>query len=144
MKYYSEITKKNYNSEKECLEAEKQHALKSNEESKKQTELSIRKKQLAKAIEEADEKVTQANKEYNVAKAEAKKVAQEADKKIDEIFTDAENKIKEAEQEKFKLIQKWNEEFGTYNKTYTGQKALEEYERVTSRFFNDFFKHFWF
>lgn len=143
MKYYSEITKKNYNSEKECLEAEKQYALKSNEESKKQTQLSIRKKQLAKAIEEADEKVTQANKEYEIAKAEAKKVAEEADKKIDEIFTNAENKIKEAESSKFKLIQKWNEEFGTYNKTYTGKKALEEYEKAINRF-NNLFKFFWF
>lgn len=143
MKYYSEITKKNYNSEKECLEAERQYALKSNEESKKQTQLSIRKKQLAKAIEEADEKVTQANKEYEIAKAEAKKVAEEADKKIDEIFTNAENKIKEAESNKFKLIQKWNEEFGTYNKTYTGKKALEEYEKAINRF-NNLFKFFWF
>lgn len=142
MRYYSDILKKAFNSEKECLEAEKAHNLKANEESKKQTQLSIKKKELAKAIELADEKVTKANKEFEIAKAEAKKVAVEADKKIDEIFTNAENKIKEAEEEKFKLLQKWTEEFGTYNKTYTGKKALEEYEKVIARF-NNIFKNFW-
>ena len=38
MKYYSEKTKKTYNSEKECLQAEKQYDLKSNEERNKQTQ----------------------------------------------------------------------------------------------------------
>lgn len=147
MKYVSEITGKEYISEKECLKAEaeykKEQEIKAKEEAERVSNISKKKKELAKEIELAEEKIKEANKDYNLAKERAKKIAEEADKQIDEIFSTAEEKIKEAEEHKLNCIQKWNKEFGTYNKIYTGKQALEEYEKAIARF-ERFFNHFWF
>lgn len=144
MKYYSDILKKNFNTEKECLEAEKQHALKSNEESKKQTQLSLRKKALAKEIDDADVKVTEANKLYDIAKDKARKILEDANKQAEKVLEEAEVKVREAEENKLKALQTWSKEFGTYSKTYTGQKALEEYKKSIERFnnFSSILDHF--
>lgn len=140
-KYFSEETGKYYDSEKECLEAEKNQK---NLIEKKNKDLSLQKRDLAKKIEEADNKVSQANSEYRVKKDEASKILDEAREKAQKILTEASDKIKIAEQEKINAIKEFNDKFGAYSVTYTGKKASEEIERMTDRFDRLFRNLFWF
>lgn len=143
MIYKSELTGKEYPTEKECLKAEAEYKRTRDERANEQAQVSKRKKELSKEIQLAEDKVAEANKEYEIAKEKAKKVAEEADKQIEEIFSTAEAKVRDAEEHRLNCIQNWTKEFGTYNKIYTGKQALEEYEKAIARI-ERFFNHFWF
>ena len=65
MKYYSEILKKTFDSEKECLEAEKKHAIEVAEAEKKKAESTKVRKERAKEVEDAFKVVKEAQKKYN-------------------------------------------------------------------------------
>ena len=68
MKYFSELTKETYNSPEACLEAEKNYKAQQQkiEADLKRTSSAIskEKRELSKAIEDADNKLTEANKLY--------------------------------------------------------------------------------
>lgn len=64
MKYYSEILRKNFDSEKDCLAAEKDHSDKVAAEKAKQTELANARKERAKEVETAYQAVLDAQKHY--------------------------------------------------------------------------------
>ena len=154
MKYYSEVLKKSFDSAQECLDAEKKH-----EEEKKNTELAIaekksaiskQKKELSDAISEADKSVDEAYKELEKAREDASKILKEARQQANEIVKAANQKVEEATATRRDCIAKFNKEFGPYMVTYTGNKAEEEYNRITKRFNNIFdslfypFNSFWF
>lgn len=140
MRIYSDITKKFYDNVKACEEAESAF-----EKEKENT--GKRKKELAKAIENADTKLTEANKLYEAAKLRAADILEKSNKEVKEILDTAENEVKTAEQEKLNAVMNFNKEFGTYTTTLTGEKAAEEYNKSLSRFDNiidSIFKRFWF
>lgn len=65
MKYYSELLKKTYDSEKDCLKAEKEYNEKLEAEEKRKKELTENRKARAKEVEEAYKAVCEAQKHYN-------------------------------------------------------------------------------
>lgn len=150
MIYKSEITGKEYSSEKECLAAEKefqkQEEIRVAEEEKKVAESNKRKKELAKAIEDAEAKLTEANRLYDIAQDKAAKILEDSNKEVKEILNTAEAEVDAAQKARFEAILAFNREFGSYTTKYTGAKAAEEFNRYTNNFekrlrnlFNNFF-----
>ena len=138
MKYFSELLNKPFDTEKECLDAEAKY-----QQSK--DAVSKRKKELSKAIEDADNKITEANKAYDVAREKAKDILEKTNKEITELLDKAEKAVTDAEQEKLDAVRLFTEEFGTYKVNLTGEKAVDAFNRSLNRF-NNFFKSFsnWF
>ena len=131
MKYFSEKLNKAFDTEEECLTAEAAFD-KEQEEKKKQEELAVvTKKNLAKDIETAGEKVNLAYKEYDAALEEVKKLKEEYSRKAEEILNPAKKAIKDAQKERYDAIKKFNENYGVYTTTYTGDKAVSEFNRVS-------------
>lgn len=129
MKYYSEETKKFYDTEKELIKAE---------EEKKATALSVskQKKELSDAITLADETLEKAIADYN-------KIKEEAYQKYLETLKPAKEAVDKAQKDKYEALSAFNDKFGTYMVSYTGDKALKEFER-TSQLFNNIFNRFFF
>ena len=156
-KFYSESLDKYFDSEKECLEAEKEFISEKNKIEKNEvlnegqtaSQLAkerLNKKELSKEIELADNKLSEANRLYDIAKEKASKIISDANKQAKEILDIAKDEVRKASEEKFSAIAKWNNKFGTYTTTVTGEKAAEELRRTFNQFddyFSKFFK-FWF
>ena len=131
MKYYSEITKDFYNSEKEAIKAEevaivekeKQEALKA----KKEKDLTEQKKQFAKKIDEAEAKLDKAYKNYKDVQSRCKQELAVAYKEISD-----------AEAERVDAIKNFNTAFGVYRTCYTGERAQKEFDRLFSSLMNSF------
>lgn len=142
MKIYSEITCKYYDNVNSCLKDEK--LFKETEEKKKQEELNKqkqikrKKKELADAIELAEQKIISANEAYREAKEKVKKILEESTKEANSIIDKAEAELIEAEKEKATAINNFTKEFGTYTATYTGKKAEEELKKTLASFDNHF------
>lgn len=138
MKYFSELLNKPFDTEKECLDAEAKY-----QQSK--DAVSKRKKELSKAIEDADDKITEANKAYDIAREKAKDILEKTNKEITELLDKAEKAVTDAEQEKLDAVKAFTKEFGTYKVNLTGEKAVDAFNRSLNRF-NNFFKSFsnWF
>ena len=138
MKYVSESLNKPFDTEKECLDAEAKY-----QQSK--DAVSKRKKELSKAIEDADDKITEANKAYDIAREKAKDILEKTNKEITELLDKAEKAVTDAEQEKLDAVKAFTKEFGTYKVNLTGEKAVDAFNRSLNRF-NNFFKSFsnWF
>jgi len=143
MKYYSELTKKMYNSEKELVEAEEQVHQEEAEKEKQAVAISKEKKELAGVIDKAEVALDEAYKNLDLAREKAKDVQREALKKIEEILHPAEEQVKKAQARKLDAIKKFNEKYGVYTTTLTGAKAAEEMSRVW-RAFDKFFDGFFF
>lgn len=144
MKYFSEKLNQTFDTEKECLEAEKK------EQTNKQiveAQKSKHKKELANKIEDADKKLNEANKLYDIAKQKAADILEKSNKEVKEILEAAEKEVKKANEEKLDAILAFNKEFGEYSVTYTGEKAANEYNNILRSFQSDlrrFFNNFWF
>lgn len=65
MKYYSEVLKKTFDSEKECLKAEHEYEVKLAEEERNRKKLADERKARAKEIEDARNEVLKAQKKYS-------------------------------------------------------------------------------
>ncbi len=140
MKYYSEKLNKFYDSVDECTKAEE-------EEDLKQSNISKQKKELSKAIEDADNKLKEANKLYHIAQDKAKEILEKSNKEIHDILDVAEENVKKAEEEKLNAIIKFNKEFGSYKVALTNEDAMDAFDRSFERFdktIKNIFKNFWF
>lgn len=145
MLFYSEKLDNFFSSAEACTKAELEHDKKL-EEKNKQEELKnkqenavkCRKRALAKAVEDADAKVSLAHKEYERAQEQATKLSQEYLKKLDEILDPAKKAVTEAQKEKLQRLQEFNKEFGPYITHQTDEKALDEFNR-TVKFFRNIF-----
>lgn len=148
---------KEYKSEKECLAADKKYdemmrQKKCREEqerkaleekiAKEKAELGARKKEKAKSIEDATEKLEYFKKEYEVAKIEAKKLIEEANKQAEDMLKAVAKKVEEASAERMNAIAEFNKEFGPYQTTLTGNDALNEYNKIVKQFNDTFFDRF--
>lgn len=152
MKYMSEITKEFYNSEKECLDAEKLfiEKQKAEEELKRQknNELSAQKKVASERIEKSLEKLSDAYDKYELAEKNAKEIydkAYEEAKKIlakaindgKDILKEASEVIKTAKDENSEAVADFNKKFGQYRVNFTGEKA-NKYFRTFEKEFTSF------
>lgn len=117
MKFYSEVTKKLYDSEKELNTAEKEVA----DEKAKKEEAALAKKADATKVEEAFKAVNDAKREYNSKVVAARKMYNEniaaAKKAFDEAVSDA-VAIKETAEKVFDAALKdFQEKHGSYHMT---------------------------
>lgn len=135
MKYYSEILKKFYDDKEALVTAEKKA-----EEEKVVVEAT--KKELAEAVSKAEAKVEAAYQSYEVTRKEIQEKVDKFRKEIADEIAAAKEEVKNAEYEKVKAVQEFNKKFGTYTKVYSGDKALDEYNRTINHF-NSLFDNLW-
>lgn len=140
MKYLSEITKETYNSEKECVEAEKLflEKQKQDEELKKQkaAELSSQKKEAANKVEHSIEELSKAYDLYAEAEVKAKEIYKKAYDDAKEVLKAAKIKVREAQSNKFNALSDFNKKFGPYKTTYTGEAANNFLNKFEKEFFS--------
>lgn len=135
MKYYSESLKKFYDSESDLLKAEE-------EEKKQQAIAETSRKEMAKNIEEANTRIDKAYQEYEVAKKKVDDLIAETRQKVKSILDPAKKEISDAENARMEAIKEFNEKYGVYTETFSGDKAVEQYNRVLNQF-NSTFENFW-
>ena len=157
MKVYSEILDKLFDSEKDCLKAEKDYAIEQKkqekakiaEEEKLKEEkalISKEKKEYADKIAQTEEQLKSARENYKLAQDKAAEILEESNKQVSEILNSAKEEVKKAERAKRDAIVEFNNKFGAYTKSYTGEKAIEEFNKAVDLFTNplvDLFKNFW-
>lgn len=106
------------------------------------------KKQLAADIDAADEEVRKAYSEYELAKKNVEELSKQYLEAVDAILNPAKQAIKDAEQKRYNAINKFNQEYGAYQVTYTGARAAEEMVKaindLNSRTRNMFRNMFWY
>ena len=83
-------------------------------------------KELATAVETADEKVKQAYADYETAKAKAEELSKKYLEEINALLDPAQKAVKEAERLRYEAIRNFNDSYGAYQVTYTGAKAADE------------------
>ena len=150
MKYYSEKLEKTFNSEKECLDAEAKYEREKRDRQieldKAVAESNKTKKELSRVIENAQAEVDEANSLYDVAKEKAQQILKEANIKASDILNAAKEKVKVAEEKKYKAVADFNKKFGPYSTTLTGDRAANEYKKILKGFdnvFSDLWSSFW-
>ena len=147
MKYFSEVTKKLYDSPEALDAAEKLVAEKKVKEEKKRVEEATSKKQLVAAIEKADAVVEDCKAQYELAKKKVEEISKKYLEDVDAIMEPAKKAVKDAEAERYECIRKFNELYGPYTRSYTGTKAANEFAKTLddlNRINSDFFKRlFW-
>ena len=153
MKYYSEKLNKPFDTEEECVKAEKEFDRQQEQIQKELDEaiaakkvedekLNASKKEMSKTIEEANKKLEEANSVYEVAKQKATEIINEAKQKANEILGAAREKVRLAQEEKYKAVSAFNDKFGPYTISLTGEKAAEEFNRAIKEC-NNLFGNFW-
>ena len=88
------------------------------------------KKQLAANVDAAEEKLKAAYAEYDVAKKQIEELSKTYLESVDAILTPAKEAVKKAEQERYAAVRKFNESFGAYQVTLTGDRAAKEMMRA--------------
>lgn len=132
MKYYSDKTKKFYETEEECEKDEEIF------DSYKRRNSNL-KKQLAKKVEDSDKELNDAYDKYKIAKDEASKILKEAEERANAVVNDARAEVVKAQKNKEDTLRNFNEKFGNYTVTYTGEDAVKEFKRAfdwIDNFFN--------
>lgn len=150
MKFYSEVTKQLYDTQEQLVEAERQVACKPvkrmakiNDVEKKEDAKLPTKKQLAAEVEAAEIKVDEAKANLELAKQRAQEISKKYLEEIDSIMEPAKQQLKDAQRARYEAIQRFNENFGAYQKTYTGSQAADEFARAVadmSTFFPSLFR----
>lgn len=136
MKFYSEELKKFFDTEEQCL-AEEEKARVEAEEKK------VTKAKLAKAIEDAEKDLDEAYAGLEEAKQKVAELQKEYDEKVDAIMNPACDLIKECTKVRADAIKSFNEKFGVYTTTYSGNKALNEMAKM-DKIFDNIFKRFYY
>lgn len=155
VKFYSDLLNTYFDNQEDAEQAEKDYT----EQQKEVEEVPVEapkneKKALAKKISELDDKVAQAQAEYDNTKkvvselyeekvAEAEKAWNETIKSAKEdankILKEAKEKVNAVISERYSAICEFNDKFGPYTKQYSGKKAYDEFVRCMQEF-NDIFK----
>ena len=156
MKFYSEKLDQMFDSMEELIKAEtpkKKRAKKDipvqevenpvDQDTKEPT-----RKELAAAVEQADEKVHAAYADYETAKIKVEELSKKYLEEFNAIIEPAKSAIKNAERERYDAIRRFNDSFGAYQVTFTGAKAAEELVKamnnIDGRISKLFSNSFWF
>lgn len=136
MKYYSEILDKYFDTQHELRKAERNAKESTStpvekQECKTENKVCCEKKQLAKAVQQADEKLETAYKNFELAKEQAAKILEKANKQAEELLKPAKEKVNQAQKDKYQAVVDFNKKYGVYTTTYTGSKAIDELSRMT-------------
>ena len=136
MRYYSDELKQFFDTEEKLL-AEEEKARQATEEKK------VTKAKLAKAVEDADKDLDEAYAGLEAAKQQVAELQKEYDEKVDAIMNPARDLIKECTKARAEAIKKFNDKFGVYTTTYSGNKALNEFAKIDDMI-NQFWKRFYY
>ena len=168
MKFYSNLLGKFYDTQEECLAEEKEYEKLTTTKENPQTTAdnltqedceklrkfvvdnvtkndSSEKKQYVKKIEEADTNLDAQYLKYNEAKKKVIELKKKNDAECEKILTEARKELKDAQDKKFAAVQLFNEKYGPYKVSYTGEKALQEMRRhidMSNDFLTWFFPFF--
>jgi hypothetical protein len=135
MKFYSEELKQFFETEEQCL-AEEEKARVAAEEKK------VTKAKLAKAVEDTEKDLDEAYAGLKIAEEKVAELQKEYDAKVDAIMTPAHDRIKECAKARAEAIKQFNDKFGVYTTTYSGNKALNEFAKIDDMI-NQFWKRFY-
>lgn len=135
MRYYSDELKQFFDTEEKLL-AEEEKARVEAEEKK------VTKAKLAKAVEDADKALDNAYECLEGAKKKVAELQKEYDEKVDAIMNPARDLIKECTRARAEAIKAFNDNFGVYTTTYSGNKALNEFAK-TANIIDQFWKRFY-
>lgn len=127
MKYYSEELKSMFDTEEQLLAAEE--TARQKKESAKVT-----KAKYAKAVKDAETQVEIAHTSYDKAISKVQELQKEYDQKVKEIMDPAVDQLVKAQKDRADAITKFNDKYGTYTTTYTGNEALKEFDKFVDRF----------
>lgn len=132
MKYYSEKLNKIFDTMEELCEAEGTKVPKKKKVVAEAKPAAPTRKELAAAVEAADEEVKRAYAQYESAKVKAQELSKKYLEEIDAILDPAQNAVKAAEQKRYEAIRQFNDSYGAYQVTYTGAKAADEMMKALS------------
>jgi Asp/Glu/hydantoin racemase len=136
MRFYSDELKKFFDTEEQCL-AEEEKARVEAEEKK------VTKAKLAKAVEDTEKDLDNAYEGLKIAEEKVAELQKEYDAKVDAIMTPAHDRIKECAKARAEAIKQFNDKFGVYTTTYSGNKALNEFAKIDDMI-NQFWKRFYY
>lgn len=125
MKFYSEELKQFFDTEEQCL-AEEEKARVEAEEKK------VTKAKLAKEVEDADKALDGAYEGLKLAKEQVEELQKEYDQKVDGIMNPARDRVQECIKLRAEAIKNFNDNFGVYTTTYSGNKALNEFAKTAA------------
>lgn len=149
MKFYSEVTKELYDTPEQLAAAElkfnTQNVAKRMVKSTKneKTPEVPSKKQLATEVEIADQKVSEAKANMELARQKAQELSKKYLEEIDAILEPAKKELTNAQKARYDAIQRFNDAYGPYSTTYTGARAADEFARAVadiSTFFPGLFR----
>lgn len=135
MRFYSDVLKKVFDTEEQLL-AEEEKAKEAAEAKK------VTKAKLAKNVEDADKALDEAYVQLDEAKKAVAELQKEYDAKVDAIMNPAKDCVKDCIKKRAEAIRAFNEKFGVYTTTYTGNRALNEMLKLEStldKFWNRFY-----
>lgn len=138
MKYLSEVLNKVFDSEEELKEAEAKAAEEKEKEAAEKALVSKEKKEYANAIQKVDEEVAKKQEAFLDARKQAQKILSDAQAEANKIVRAASKELSEAQEKRFEALKAFNEKFGPYSISYTGEKAYNEFKK-TLDWFNSFF-----
>lgn len=136
MRFYSDELKRFFDTEEECLSAEETAKVEAEEKK-------VTKAKLAKAVEDAEKDLDEAYAGLEEAKKKVTELQKEYDEKVDAIMNPARDLIKECTKARADAIKAFNDKFGVYTTTYTGNKALNEFLKLDNMI-NQFWKRFYY
>lgn len=136
MLYYSKLTKKFYDSEQECSQAEKEYedSKRAAEQSKKEfnSKVNLEKEELSNKIKATEKSLSDAYNNYLTVREQAAKLLNKAYDDYNSMLAQAAEKIKNTQLDKYNAVKKYNEKYGSYIIHYKDEDALNELKR----FFN--------
>lgn len=139
---YKELTGKTFDTVEACQEAEQGVEKQRKALSAKEREASKLRKSLASDVDKAEKNLSDAYSAYDEAKNKVKALLEEFNKQRNDILEPAKKAVRDAEAARTEAIINYNKQCGPYQKTYTGDKAKEEYLRM-SKYFDSMVTNFW-
>ena len=127
MRYYSDELKQFFNTEESLLAAEE--TARQKQESAKAT-----KAKYAKAVKDAEAEIELSKKAYEEAEQQVAELQKAYDEKVKVIMDPVRKRYIEANRARATAIKEFNDKYGTYTTTYTGNDALEEFNNFVSNF----------
>ena len=141
MKFYSETLNKLFESEEDLKTAEKAAKEKKEKEAAKKAIVSKEKKASAEAIKAAELELDKAQEKFRAARKEAQEIIEKANDEANVILREASKEVSAAQEKRYEVVKAFNEKYGPYTTSYTGEKAYNEWKKAVEQF-NNFFNYF--
>ena len=146
MRVYSDLLKKPFDTEEEANEAEEAYKAEQELKAKEAEEKEVTKKAMAKEVENAEHELDAAYDEFEATKEKIRVMLEEQNKVMEDMLSEAREKVKKAERKKFEAIAAYNKKYGVYTVFYDSNKTSDAVKKRLAKldqYWNDLFG-FWF